>query len=77
MANITLSLPDGLKKKMDDFPEINWSEITRGFLYEKVQRLALLRKLDSMLENSELTEEDALRMGREAKRSMQHRLKEV
>ncbi|MBA3064788.1 hypothetical protein FP803_05100 [Candidatus Woesearchaeota archaeon] len=70
MPNITLSLPKDLKSNMDKLPEVNWSEITREFLSEKVKRLVLLKKLDKMLENSELTEKDCIRMGREAKKSM-------
>ena len=78
MPNITLSIPEDLKKKMDELPEINWSEVTREFLSERVNRLALLKRLDKMLENSELTEEDCIRLGREAKKSMHERfLKEV
>ena len=26
MANLTLSIPNELKKMMEEFPEINWSE---------------------------------------------------
>lgn len=78
MPNITLSLPKDLKSNMDKLPEVNWSEITREFLLEKVKRLTLLKKLDKMLENSELTEEDCIRMGREAKKSMHDKfLKQV
>ena len=78
MPNITLSIPDDLKKEMDSIPEFNWSEIVRNFLSERVKRVLLLKKLDKMLENSELTEEDCIRLGREAKKSMHKRfLKEV
>lgn len=68
MPNITLSVPEDLKRKMDSMPEINWSEVTRGFLSERVGRLALLKKLDKMLEKSELTEEDCIKLGRKAKK---------
>ena len=27
MTNITLSIPEELKKEMEKFPEINWSEV--------------------------------------------------
>ena len=78
MPNITLSVSEDLKKKIDSMPDINWSEVTREFLSERVKRLALLKKLDKMLENSELTEEDCIRLGRKAKKSMHKRfLKEV
>ena len=67
MSNITLSVPIELKHKMDEFKDVNWSQLTRDFLSEKVKRLALLHKLDKMLENSTLTEEDCLRLGNELK----------
>jgi len=75
MPNITLSIPEDLKKKMDKLPEINWSEVTREVLAEKVRRLVLLKKLDKMLEKSELTEEDAIRLGEKAKEGMLKRYK--
>ena len=70
MPNLTLSIPTELQKEMDKLPELNWSEIVREILSEKVKRVLLLKKLDKMLEKSELTEEDCMRMSREAKKSM-------
>ncbi|MBI2499478.1 hypothetical protein HYV88_04520 [Candidatus Woesearchaeota archaeon] len=78
MPNITLSVPEELKKKMNLLPEVNWSETMRELLSEKVKRSLLLKKLDKMLENSELTEKDCIRIGREAKKSMHKKfLKDV
>ncbi|MBU1203958.1 MAG: hypothetical protein KKG60_02730 [Nanoarchaeota archaeon] len=73
MPNITLSLTNELKKDMDLLPELNWSEMIRGFLLQKVKRVLLLKKLDKMLENSELTEEQCLKLGEKAKQSMLRR----
>ncbi len=70
MPNITVSVPLELKKKMDQLPELNWSEITREFLVGKIKRALLLKKLDKMLENSKLTEQDALKLGEKIKKSM-------
>ncbi len=75
MPNITLSIPQELKVKMDKLPELNWSETIREFLSEKVKRALLLKKLDKMLENSELTEEDCIRLGRETKKGRFEALK--
>ncbi len=72
MPNITLSVPGNLKKDLDSFPEINWSESVREFLFKKVKRTLLLKKIDKLLENSEFLEEDAERLGEIAK---QDRLK--
>lgn len=75
MPNLTLSIPEKLKKELDSTPEYNWSESVRGFLSEKVKRVALLKKLDKMLENSTLNEEDCIRLGNEIKQRAWDKLK--
>jgi len=75
MPNITLSIPNELKAKLDELPELNFSESMRQFLEEKVKRALLLKKLDKMLENSELTEEDCLKLGDKIKESVWKRYK--
>jgi hypothetical protein len=61
MTSLTLSVTKELRKKMNQFPEINWSEIARQAI---IKRLGLLEKMDKLLSKSELTEEEALRLGR-------------
>lgn len=75
MPNITISVPEELKKQLEKFPEINWSEVLRELISQKVKRLEILKKLDKMLENSEMTEEDALRLGDKVKQAMWEKLK--
>lgn len=75
MPNLTLSVPEKLKHELDSLPEINWSESVRKFLAEKTKRALLLKRLDKMLEHSELTEEDCLRLGDEVKQKAWERLK--
>lgn len=77
MPNITVSVSEELKREMESLPELNWSESVREFLSEKVKRAALLKKLDKMLENSELTEEDALELGRKIKKGRFEKLKQA
>ena len=67
MPNLTLSIPDELKRQLDELPELNISESVRKFLAEKVKRALLLKRLDKLLENSELTEEDCIRLGNKVK----------
>ena len=55
MANITLSIPDDLKKKMEKHSEIKWSQVARNAIEKRINDLELLEKLTS---KSELTEED-------------------
>ncbi len=75
MPNITLSVPEELRQQMDLLPELNWSETIRTFLAEKVKRALLLKKLDKMLGNSELTEEQCLTLGEKLKESVYKKYK--
>ena len=36
MPTMTLAVPDELKKKMDNFPEMNWSEVARQSIRQRV-----------------------------------------
>ena len=55
MTNLTLSVPDDLYEEMRKHPEIRWSEVARQAL---VKKLDDLRRLDALLSNSKLTDED-------------------
>ena len=61
MVSITLAVPVELKTEMDRHPEMNWSEIARQAIREK---LTLLKKMDILLSKSKLTENDTLELGR-------------
>ncbi len=61
-ANVTLSVPVELKEKMDSFKEINWSEVMRTTLSEKLRRLEIMKRLDELTAGSNLTEEDVKRI---------------
>ena len=61
MPNMTLAIPADLKEKMDHFKEINWSEVARAAIINKVQ---ILQKMDKLLSKSALTEEDTIKYGR-------------
>ncbi len=63
-ATLTLAVSKKLKAEMNEIKEVNWSEETRQFLEERVKRLKVLKKLDELTRNSELTEEDAIEFGR-------------
>jgi len=55
MATITVNVDDDLKERMEKHPEINWSEVTRQAIQEKIEALELMDELTS---TSELTESD-------------------
>jgi hypothetical protein len=55
MPTITVNVDDDLKDRMEKHPEINWSEVTRQAIQEKIETLEVMDELTS---DSELTEED-------------------
>ena len=67
MVNITLSVSEELKKKMDLFAEINWSAIAREAIG---QRIIMLEKFREFTKNGKFTEEDALQLGRKVNKSL-------
>ena len=70
MVSMTLSVPEELKKEMDEFPELNWSEIARQAIKK---RIIMLKQLREFTKDSELTEEDAIRLGRELNKRLARR----
>ena len=55
MSSITVNVDDDLKARMEAHPEINWSEVTRQAIQEKIEVLELM---DELTGESELTERD-------------------
>ncbi|MFH1683141.1 MAG: hypothetical protein ABIA37_05075 [Candidatus Woesearchaeota archaeon] len=72
MVTMTLAVPEELKHRMDTFPEMNWSEVARQAFLQKIDDMEFLRKFK---EKSKLTEEDALRLGKEVSKSISSRLR--
>ena len=59
---MTLSIPEDLKKEMEKFPEINWSEVARASIKQKIAHLNFLKGFRM---DSEITPEDALKLGKD------------
>ncbi|MCJ7506215.1 hypothetical protein MUP05_07095 [Candidatus Bathyarchaeota archaeon] len=60
MGNITLSIPEQLHEKMRRHTELKWSDIARQAFEKKLREIELM---EGLLSKSELTEEDAERIG--------------
>ena len=75
MASIMASLPDSLKVDIERFSWVNWSEVARGALIKKIKRLEALEKFEKLLENSEFTEEDMLKLSSTVKEERFKQLK--
>ena len=70
MTTMTLALPSELKEKMDEFPEMNWSEVARQAFKHKVEDLEILQKF---ARKSRLTEKDALELGKKVNKGLAKR----
>ena len=71
MPTITLSVPEELKKEMEESKEINWSAVAREAIKAKVVQLRILKAITA---KSKLTEKDALELGRKINKSLHERL---
>lgn len=72
MTNMTLAIPEDLHKIMRKHSEIRWSEIARQALWNNARKLELMNKL---LDNSKLSEEDAIAIGRKVNEGIAKRHK--
>ncbi len=70
MVTITMSVPDELKKKMDTFQEINWSAVARNAIQDRIHDLEFIKEFKS---KSTLTEDDAIKLGRELNKNLAKR----
>lgn len=74
MTTLTLAVPDEMKKKMESFPEMNWSEVARQAFMQKIEDMEFLRKFKG---RSKLTESDALRLGKEVSKAVSDKLRKT
>ncbi len=72
MSTITLSVPEELKREMDKSKEINWSAVAREAIREKITQLKILKAIAS---KSQLTEKDAIELGRKINKSLHEKYK--
>ncbi|MDO8428349.1 MAG: hypothetical protein Q7S92_03990 [Candidatus Diapherotrites archaeon] len=70
MVNMTLAVPEDLKKLMDKHGEVKWSAVARQAMWVHAQKLELMDKLVS---KSKLSEKDAMEIGRKIKQSVAKR----
>ena len=73
MPSITVNVDDDLKDRMEQHPEINWSEVTRQAIQEKVETLDVMDELTS---GSKLTESDVAEIANKVNESARDRVEE-
>lgn len=73
MPTITVNVDDSLKERMENHSEINWSEVTRRAIREKIKKLELM---DELTADSELTDEDVDELAEKINEAARVRLEE-
>ncbi len=71
MPNLTISIPSKLREELSEFKIMNWSEVAREAFEKKIVQL---RVLESFSKDSELTQEDALKLGRKVNEALSKRV---
>ena len=64
MGNMTLSIPNEVRKEMKQFSEVKWSEVARKAI---IERLGTLRMAEELAKKSKLTESDVEQFSRKIK----------
>ena len=70
MVNVTLAVPEELHRVMKSHPEIKWSEVARQAMWEYARKLEVL---DTVVTKSQLTEKEALEIGKAIKQNLSER----
>ena len=67
MPNMTLSIPEDIYHIIKSHREIRWSEIARKAITDYAKKLALM---EVMLGDSELTEDDVMKLDKKLKKGI-------
>ena len=59
MVSMTLSIPDELREKMSEHPEIKWSDVVRAILEQQIKEIEEAERIAS---KSRLTEKDVIEL---------------
>lgn len=70
MPNVTFAVPDAMHQEMRRHGTIKWPEVLRRAIERE---LDMLHAYDRLLADSKLTEEDAIRMGRDIRHAAAER----
>jgi hypothetical protein len=73
MGEIVVRVPEDIKK---EFPDVNWEGIARKAIRDEVRKHSVLRMYNRLLGQSRLTDEDALRLGKDVNRSLRKRIEQ-
>ena len=72
MPNMTLAIPADLKEKMDHFKEINWSEVARQAINQKV---LLMERMNRFFSKSKFDNTDIEKYASQIKKGVLRKYK--
>ena len=75
MTSVTISIPEELRKKMKEFPEINWSGLVRKVIESKIKILSWKEEMLAELDKEEDFTIWSIEMGRKIKEERLKKLK--
>ncbi|MEK0336575.1 MAG: hypothetical protein QQN41_03970 [Nitrosopumilus sp.] len=71
---LKLHIPEDVKEVMDKFKTVDWSRVARLAISRKAKQLAFLKHFAS---ESDLTEQDALELGRKVNKEVSKKFREM
>lgn len=74
MAEVTVRVPEELKRKMEQFPRVDWSGVAQTALWARAHQLAFM---EEFTRRSRMTERGALELGRKINRAVARRYREA
>ena len=77
MVSVSFTIADELKVKMNKFPWINWSEVSREEAIKREMLHEDFEEFKRIVSKSKLTEEDAMRLAKEVNAGMYRKLKKL
>ncbi len=75
MVSVTLAIPEEVKKRMEQFPEINWSGFVRKAIIQKTEELTWEEQMIKELKKEEEITDWAVKLQRAGRRGRLEALK--
>lgn len=76
MVSVTLKISNDFKALIDKLQWVNWSEIAREEIQQKLEEEKALAKVKKLVLKSKFTEKDAEELSEKVKKSMHNKLKQ-
>ena len=75
MVSITVSIPEDIKKKMEQFPEINWSGLVRTIIENKIKAMVWKEEMKKRFAEEKDFTDWTVEMSRKVNHGVSERLK--